>query len=111
LCRIDWLHLDAVDSTAVTYVAGLCFGITQIDISPLAFATILCNVASWAALVVFLHSASPMVSALTYLFLNGAGGMGGIFTRIDKLPNEYLEYLKTVCLLSTDGSAIFCRKL
>jgi hypothetical protein len=82
----------------INFLIGLCVGIHHIDISPLACATIFCNAASWAALVVFLHSAPHLVSILTYLFLNGAGGMGSIFTRVGDMNNQYLDLLKTMCL-------------
>jgi hypothetical protein len=82
----------------LAWLLGMCLGINKIDISPLAFATIVCNVASWASLVVFLHSAPPVVAILTYLFFNGIGGVGSMFFQAEYPKEAYMEYVKTVAL-------------
>lgn len=85
-------------SLLLAKVVGLCFGLTAIDISPLMFLSILCNAASWSSLMIFLHSASPLLAGLVYFILYGCSGVGAIYSRAEQSKDIFLEILKSVCL-------------
>lgn len=85
-------------SLLLTKVGGLIFGLTAIDISPLMFLTIISNAFSWAALVIFLHCAAPLMAGIVYFILYGCANLGAIYSRAEHSSNLFLEILKTVCL-------------
>lgn len=105
-CYVLTRYLAAVVGTSIlmlgalllVYLVGFCYGITAIDISLLTVATIVLNAASWSSLVIFLHSAPPLIAIVTVFILMGCAGVGNIYSHVEQSTNAFLELLKTICL-------------
>lgn len=105
-CYVISRYLAAVLGTSVfmfaaillAYLVGLCYGVPYIDIGLLTIASIILNAASWCSLLIFLHSAPPLVAFLTLFTLIGCGGIGSIYSQVEQSKNVFLELLKTVSL-------------
>lgn len=77
---------------------GYGIGVKCIDIGPLAVLSIICTAASNTSLIVFMHSAPPLVAIIGFTFLLGASGIGNTFVGTDSSNNQYLELFKSICL-------------
>lgn len=105
-CYVLTRYLAAVAGTSmllslsllVVYLVALCYGVTAIDIGPLALASIILNAASWCSLVIFMHSASPLIAFSTVFILFGCAGVGNVYSQAQQSTNAFLELLKTICL-------------
>ena len=82
----------------IAYLVGLCYGITTIDISLLTMASIILTAASWCSLLIFMHSALPLIAISTVFILMGCGGVGNIYSQAQQSKNVFLELLKSICL-------------
>ena len=105
-CYVLTRYLAAVAGTSlllsvallVVYLVARCFGVTTIDISLLSVASIILNAASWCSLVIFMHSASPLIAFATVFILFGCAGVGNIYSQAQQSTNAFLELLKTISL-------------
>lgn len=105
-CYVFTRYFAAVVGTSIlllcallmVYLVGLCYGITAIDISLLTLASIILNAASWCSLVIFMHSAAPLIAIMTVFTLMGCAGVGSVYSQAQQSTNAFLETLKTVCL-------------
>ena len=109
-CYVLTRYLAAVTGTSIliysailsAHLAGLCYGVQTIDIGPLTMASIILTAASWCAMVIFIHSAAPIVAFLTMFILLGCGGVGAIYSQAQQSNNALLQIIKTVCLFVDD---------
>jgi hypothetical protein len=80
------------------YLVGLCYGVSYIDVSLLTVASIILNAASWCSLVIFIHSAPPLIAIMTVFILMGCACVGNVYSQAQQSTNAFLELLKAVCL-------------
>lgn len=105
-CYVVSRYLAAVVGTSVllsialvvVYLVALCYGVNLIDISLLTVASIILTAASWCSLVIFMHSASPLIAFSTVFILFGCAGVGNIYSQAQQSSDAFLELLKTISL-------------
>lgn len=82
----------------IVYLLAFCLDLRNLPVDYLALPNLACNMAAWTALIVFLHSAHPVVALTGYFVLLGTSGMGSMFISAEHSDNSWLELFKNICL-------------
>ena len=82
----------------IVYTLAFCLGLKNLPLDYLALPNLVCNMAAWTSLIVFMHSAHPFIALTGYFVLLGTSGMGSLFISTEHSDNSWLELFRDICL-------------